>query len=193
MTHLITQRQIIGIVIPLSLLLALNSLFGVWQAGLIAKVQQATTISADWQTKQAQLTDDINTAQDLRQRLKRETTPALYLPVDERAALQLAELLAARHGLRQAQFTISSDVPVAAQTLSLVQKRLNLTATTPHDGYVLKLLADLTEKLPGKLQPVRLALTRNNASSDLTAGLAVEAEWLWLIQGTQLADAEPQP
>ena len=191
MMPMIAKRRIVGIVLPLGLLIGLNSVIGGWQENLATQLQQAIATKADWQAKQAQLADDIKTAKDLRRRLKPDTSPALYVPVDERAAIKLAELLAARHGLRQAQVTISTEAPAAAQTLSLVQKRLSLKATAPHDGYVLALLDELLHKLPGKLQPVRLSMSRSSTTTDLTGGLMIEAEWLWLMQGTQLAEVAP--
>lgn len=191
MIRVIAKRQMIRIVLPLGLLIGLNSILGSWQENLATQMQQAITTKADWQARQAQLIDDIKTAKDLRRRLRPDASPALYVPVDERAAIKLAEMLAARHNLQQTQFSLSTEAPAPARKLSLVQKRLSLKATAPHDGYALALLDDLSRKLPGKLQPVHLSMTRSTVASDLTNGLMVEAEWLWLMQGTQLAEAAP--
>jgi hypothetical protein len=183
-------RAILLIVLPLGGIIGLNSLLGGWRESLLTQLGTAREQIALWTDKQTQLQQDVIAAKELRRRLPANPSPALYVPIDERAALRLADSIATLHRLKHPEFGLRSEALPDADNLTVVQKRLSLKAAAPHEGYVLALLQDLSNRLPGKLQPVRLTVTRDMAARSPTTGLALECEWLWLQQGSKQTDAE---
>ena len=185
----ITLPHLLSLALPLLLALFILIAAPICQNHLRQQLANAEQERINWQTKSQQLQDDIITAKRL-DAIKPALMPEeFYLPLDEPSALDLAKTLAIAHRLKNADLRVTTaSQPLAHDGMALTQKNLILTASVPAESYLLSYLNRLGKKLPGKLQLVRLTMTRNATTPLTTTNLQIEAEFLWLLQA-----ASPPP